>query len=386
MAKTIDELENLPDINLLEDDGITLEGIMEQMITDYQEDYKKNTGGEITLYPANPDRMKLNVMAGQIYQIYEFIEHKFKQNFIRYMTESSLKNWGATLGFSESNEKMAKVMLEFGVYDALDFDVVIPEGTRATAGDDVYFATDVDVILSAGECSVPVNATCTVPGTVGNDYVPEQISTIVDSIPYISYVTNISTSSMGEDEYDLESLREQIYLYPATYSVAGPEDAYISWVKKYDPDIIDVKVVTDENSCVNIYIMLKDGVLPIQAYCDGVEKYLKELRKFPDTDKLSVLPPDVIEYAVYGTYYISSGNKSNEDIIKVSVQEAGDAFVKIQYESLGKDINTDILVEYVRVAGAKRIEISSPGFMRLEKSQIAICTSCELRYGGLEDD
>ena len=70
MANSIEDLEALPDINLLEDEGVTLEGIQEEMISDYQEAYKQYTGEEITLYPANPKRLEMNVIAGQIYPVY----------------------------------------------------------------------------------------------------------------------------------------------------------------------------------------------------------------------------------------------------------------------------------------------------------------------------
>jgi hypothetical protein len=76
------------------------------------------------------------------------------------MDREVLENWGATLGYAETNIKAATCILQFSVNDVLDFDVEIPAGTRATAGDDVYFATDESCILQAGESFVEVSATC----------------------------------------------------------------------------------------------------------------------------------------------------------------------------------------------------------------------------------
>lgn len=94
MANSIEDLEALPPIDMLEDDGITLEGIQEEMIADYQDAYLQYTGEEVTLYPANPKRLELGVIAGQIYRAYEFASYLFNQNFIRYMEDDVLWNWG----------------------------------------------------------------------------------------------------------------------------------------------------------------------------------------------------------------------------------------------------------------------------------------------------
>lgn len=393
MAKGIEDLENLPEITLLEDEGISLEAIQEEMIADYQDAYYEATGEEIVLYPSNSKRLELLVFAGQLFQAYMFGEYMFKQNFLKYMEEDVLKNWGANLGFVESNERASTVTLEFSVNNILDYDVVVPAGTRATAGDNVFFSSEEQVVIKAGTISASVKATCTEKGRLGDGYIVGQINTIADPVPYVSNVRNSTISRGGSDEYSIEELREKIFLYPSTYSVAGPEDAYIYWVKSYSTDIVDVKVVTDESACVNIYIMLSDGQLPGDDYCKAVREYLKGLKKFPDTDKIDVLCPDVVEYELRATYYISVANRANEDVICREVESAGHAFVSNQCERLGVDINTDILVEYIRVAGAKRIDIhlssgdsASLTYKRLSDSQIAICRNLELVYGGLEED
>lgn len=387
MANSIEDLENLPEIDLLDDFGITLDGIQEDMIICYQDKYRELSGKECTLYPANPNRLIINAVAGQIYQAYEFINYAFKQNFIRYMEDETLWNWGATLGFAESSLKSATCTLEFGVNEPLDFDVSVPIGTRVTAGDDVFFASDADCVIKAGKQSIEVSATCTEEGAVGNDYVPGQINIIADPVPNLSHVRNIDLSAGGADELSGDSLREKIFLFPSTYSVAGPEGAYEYFVKKYSEDIIDAKVVTDKDSAtVMIYIMLENGVVPDEAYCQKVEDYLLQEKKHPDTDKISVQAPLVVSYDLKAAYYISTSKRDNEITIRKSVEEAAAAYVKRQSECLGYDINPDIFREYARVAGAKRIVLETPAYTKLEDNQIAICKGINLVYGGLEDD
>ncbi len=386
MANSISDLDSLPEINLLEDLGITLEFLQEEMVDDYQEKYEEITGKETLLYPGNPKRLMLNVIAGEIYQAYEYMSYIFKQNFIKYMEEDVLKNWGATLGFSGSNLKPAVCTLEFAINDVLDFDVHIPAGTVVTAGDDVYFSTDASCVIKAGEASVQVSATCTKEGSVGNKYMPGQLNIMTEPILNVSSVRNIDTSAGGRDDYTLEERRELTYMFPSTYSAAGPEDAYVFFTKNFSNDIISVNVITDDiTATVIIYIMLSEGRVPDADYCQKVLHYLKGLKRFPDTDKIIIRPPEVIYYELSAKYYIGTENRDTESMIMKSVMEAAQDFVSGNYESIGCDINPDVFTGYARVAGAKRLEITSPAFTKINQNQIAICSGTSVTYCGLED-
>ena len=193
--------------------------------------------------------------------------------------------------------------------------------------------------------------------------------------------------SVNQDEYDDETLRENIFMFPSTYSTAGPNAAYEFFVKAYSTDIVSVNVVqNNETAEVDIYIMLADGKIPDEKYCKAVADYIAGLENTPADDKIYVKAPEVIRYKILGKYYISESNRENETIIKESVIEAAQYFVSECHENIGVDIVPDKLIEVARVAGAKRLEITSPVFTQVTETQIAICDSVELVYGGLEDD
>lgn len=387
MANNVDALQNLPEIDFLSDLNISQETIAQEMIEDYQNKYEELTGKEITLYPANSERLKMQIVAGELYQTYEFISYLFSQNFIQYMERNVLENWGATLGYAQTNIKAATCILQFKVNDVLDFDVEIPAGIRATAGDDVYFATNESCVLKAGESSVEVSATCTEEGTIGNDYVVSQINVLADPVLNISGVENCTTSQGGQDEYDDETLRENIFLFPSTYSTAGPNTAYEYFVKSYSTEIISVNIVQNNVTAeVDIYIMLADGKVPDEQYCKAVVDYLVGLECTPADDKIYVKAPEVVRYRITGKYYIAKSNRENETLIKESVLEAASYFVSECYSNIGNDIIPDKLIELTRIAGAKRLELTAPNFTQIADTQIAICDGIELSYGGLEDD
>lgn len=97
MASNFGALLNLPEIDFLSDLNITQETIAGEMLEDYQSKYEELTGKEITLYPAHTERLKMQIVAGEIYQTYEYISYLFSQNFIQYMDREVLENWGLRL-------------------------------------------------------------------------------------------------------------------------------------------------------------------------------------------------------------------------------------------------------------------------------------------------
>lgn len=386
MLNSIEEIQALPDIDIMKDLGISLEGIIEEMIDDYETEYEARTGRSKTLYAGDRDRILITVMAAQLYQAQERAAYLFRRNFLKWMEDEELENWGANFGFKIPDAQPASVELKFYVNDPLEFDVEIPAGTRATAGDNVFFATAGHGILKAGQESVVIQALCSDAGEVGNDYVPGQINVIADPVPYISGVTNQSTSEGGAERMTGEDLMLSILQWMSTYSTAGPAGAYEYWIMSYSSEIIDVSAVNlgDDSATENIYILLTDGKLPSVTFLNQVKQYLEELGNFPDTDKVDLYAPEKIEYALEVTYYISRSRRDNEEEIKSMVEDAIDAYVTYQGSGIGRAVDTTALIEYVRTAGAERVEVKKPSYQKLTASQVASCLSKKVTYGGLE--
>lgn len=168
----ISVLDNLPEISILADEEINLEQMINEMINDYEAKYEELMDEELILYPTDERRILLNIVAGKLFQVLEIMNDRFQQNFIKYMYGEHTKNWAANFGFFETGIEFAKVKLRFELSEIQDFDVFIPAGTRATAGDNIFFATNENTTIEAGQKSIEVDATCTEAGTVGNDVAP----------------------------------------------------------------------------------------------------------------------------------------------------------------------------------------------------------------------
>ena len=190
MATNIQQLYDLPDISVIDD--VDIERMKKEMIADFEAFYKEETGESITLYPADKDRIKLNVVAAKLYQAYQCIEKGFRMNFLRYAYGDYLKHLGGNKKTFKQESRPAVTKLRFSLAEARTQVTAIPRGKRATAGDNIFFETDDYAEIPAGSLYVDAPATCSEPGTVGNGYIPGQINMMADKIPYVASVENVT--------------------------------------------------------------------------------------------------------------------------------------------------------------------------------------------------
>lgn len=385
MANEIQKLYNLPEISFIE--GITYEGILNEMVADFETKYTEETGRKIKLRPGDKEHIHLRVLAGQYYQMYQQLDYAAKMNLLKYSKGDFLKHLGAFKKTFIQEPRAAAVKVRFTLSEVRKDVIYIPEGTRVTAGDGVYFATDDYAEVAAGESYADVTCTCETAGDIGNNYQPGTIEIIVDPVPYVKSVVNVTKSDGGSGEESEESFRERIFLAPSSYSVAGPAYAYEYWVKQYNSAAIeDVKIYEPVEAVVDIRILLQGGALPSETFCSGCLQYLKDNPIIPLTDNNYVLPPDVVGYDLKATYYISRSDINNVKSIQDSIEAAKDTYLNWQRTKIGRDLNPDALIEFVRAAGGKRCVIESPVFTVIPETSVAQEKTVEFVYGGIEDD
>ena len=385
MQNEISKLYNLPDISFVDD--ISYEKILNEMIADYEKKYQEATGRKVTLRPGDKEHIHLRIEAGQYFQMYQILDNAAKMNLLKYSKGNFLRHLGAFKKTFIQEPKPAVVTARFTLSEIRKDVIYIPQGTRITAGDGVYFATDDYAEVKAGDSFVDVDCTCETVGEVGNEYIVGQIETIVDPVPYVSGVSNITKSDGGTGEESEDSFRERIFLAPSSYSVAGPADAYEYWVKQYNSAAIeDVKIYEPTEAVVDIRILLIGGALPSKTFCSGCLEYLRENPIIPLTDNDLVAAPDVVNYNLKAVYYIARSDLNNIKVIQESIEAAKETYLNWQRTKIGRDINPDALTEFVRAAGGKRVVITSPVFTPIPETSIAIEKTVEFVYGGIEDD
>lgn len=371
------KLSDLPDIEFVSADE-------QEILSDIIKLYTEITGR--TLAQGDPVRLFLCVIAAIILMLCNKINYTGKQNLLRYSAGANLDHLGVLVGAERIGAKASVTTIKITLSDVRSVATNIPAGTRATAGDNVFFAIDQDATVIAGQLDVSVAATCTVAGVLGNGYLPGEINKIVDPIPYVAGMVNTTTSEGGSDVESDDSLREAIREAPEGFSVAGPVGEYIKIAKRASSLIVDVSVISPEPGQVLITPLLVGGGIPGKEMLDIVEAACSDRSVRPLTDHVRVAAPEVVNYDLTLTYYIDRANEAKSVAVQSAVAKAVEDYIDWQKSKLGRDINPDELICLIKNAGAKRAVISSPTFRIVAYNHVAIAENVNVTFGGLENE
>jgi len=346
--------------------------------------YEKITGR--TLYPADPERLLVNLQTYASTLLAIAINETAKQNLLSYASGQNLDKLAEFYGVKRLQAQSAKTTLRFYIDAPLSFDVVIPAGTRATPDGNIYFATLQEAKISAGSLFVDVLASCNIAGSIGNGFSIGQINKLVDVLPYVSKVENITTSMYGTDTEDDERFRERIRLSIERFSNAGSRQAYIYHTLSAHQDIENVEVYSPSPGIVKVIFTVKGGNIPNADMINTVSDYLSSEKVRPLTDQVIVSAPTIVYYDINFTYYINKKDEAKSLIIQNAVNQAVNDFVNWTKSKIGRDVLPEELIARVKNAGAYRVDLTAPSKQQLTIEQIAYVNNINAVYGGLVDD
>lgn len=381
----ISAVKNAPDISFI--DGRSIDDVRAEMVADYEKFITEATGQEVNLDRASPHRMELNAAALQIFQAMQYIDRAGKLNLLKYSYSTYLDNLALLKGTTRLPATAASTTLRFTLSALRQGATGIPQGTRVAGPDNVYFFTTEYAEIPAGQMTVDVTAACVDDGAAGNGFEIGELSTIVDPIPYVAKVENVTVTEGGTDVESDADLAERTHLAPSAYSTAGPEAGYEYWVRTYSAAIGDVKITSDQQAgTVDIYFLMEDGSDPGDEMIAGLLDYLKNGDMRPMDDLVNASAPEAVPYAIEFQYWINRTDSARAATIQTAVAAAVEQYVAWQ-RKIGRDINPDELTAAVKMAGAKRLAIKSPVYTPVGKNKVAaLALSPVIEYGGLEDD
>ncbi len=157
-------------------------------------------------------------------------------------------------------------------------------------------------------------------------------------------------------------------------------------------DKIEISVERDRPGHVYIYALMDDGAAPTETIKSDILDACNDDRVRPLTDYVSVHDPEIAEYDIDCTYYISREVQKSLVDIETAVNNAVNEYIAWQYARLGRDINPSKLQKMLMDAGVKRVEINTPIFTPLHDGtdgsapQIARVRSITVTNGGFEDE
>lgn len=370
------KLSDLPDIEFANADEETVKAAV-------LAEYTEITGR--TLATGDPTRLFLLVIAELIIRLLNKMNYTGKQNLLKYATGDNLDELGAFSDTDRIPASAATTTLQITLSAVREQETIVPSGTRVTTASGIYFATDEDVAILAGNTMTTVKATCQTTGVAGNGFLPGEINNIVDPIAYVASITNTTTSAGGADQEEDDAYRERIHESPERFSMAGPTGAYEYWAKSANSAIIDVTVYSPSAGVVEIRPLLTGGTIPEQEVLDTVGAILNNEKVRPLTDQVQVKAPETVSYNISLTYYIDQG--ISESTVQEAVSAAIDSYKLWQSGKIGRDINPSRLIaDVMTVTGVKRVIVTSPTFTKLTNVQVAQAGTVTASLGGSEDE
>ncbi|MFD0710645.1 baseplate J/gp47 family protein [Paenibacillus sp. GCM10027626] len=368
---------DLPPLQLVDTDP---EKIKNEVITVYEAIAKTK------LFPGDPVRLFLYSICDMIIQQRVLINDTALQNLLRYARGPILDHIGAS-SFTPRLQATPALTTQRFHLSALQTTVrTIPAGTRVSPGNDLFFVTSKVAEIPVGVLHIDIPIECLETGIIGNGYLPGQIDILVDPLPYIDHVENITETSGGANTEEDDPYRERIYISPEKFSTAGPDGAYEYWARSAHPGIANVKVWSPSPVEVEVRVLMRDGELPSQEILEAVYEALNARDRRPLTDKVTVLAPNVVNYDINLTYWIDAANATEATQIQAAVQQAVNDYVIWEKTKIGRDVMPSELIRRIMNAGARRVAVSSPTYTVVEDTDVAVADEITVDYGGLEND
>lgn len=343
-------MRELPEPKFIETDQ---QAVLESCIRKYEE----LTGR--TLYPAQAERLIINLIAYREHLVRVGIQEAAKQNLVRYAQAPMLDMLGELVGVTRLSEAAASCAVRFSVKAALPADLSIPAGVKIYSQDGAYrFDTLATVVLKAGEFFVDAAAQCSEGGAAANGILPGGVCQLADPLSDADVsVANVDTTAGGVDAEDDGHLRERIMLAPEAFSVAGSELAYRYHALSASPDIVDVGVLSPAPGEVDLYLLAQNG-LPGEAQLVLVATYVSGEKIRPLTDVVHVYAalrvPARLEAEL--TLYVWA----DEAAVRALVDQAVASWLESGRTKLGVDIVRTQLVALLSVYGVYRVHLVAP--------------------------
>lgn len=296
-----------------------------------------------------------------IVALFNTFNESAKARMIRYAYGEILDAIGEFKGCYRLAPSKATCTIRFSTPTAKNTSITIPKGTKVSDGAKIFQITEA-FSIGAGELHVEAEAESLIGGSEYNGIPAGSISTMIDRVAGVTGCTNTTATTGGDDgepyPYDPDThpdgdngagdnrYRERIILSNSAHSTAGSENGYIYWAKTASSEIVDVRVISEQEAgAIELVVMTKDGT----ASQDIIDKVLavcsaKDVR--PMNDKVTVISPEVIEYDIVIDYTVMDGNqvKALEDLS--GENGACKRFADYTGARLGRDINPDLLHHY----------------------------------------
>lgn len=175
--------------------------------------------------------------------------------------------------------------------------------------------------------------------------------------------------------------RRRLQLKPASWSTAGPRDAYLFHALSAHNGVADAGVYSPYPGTTIVAILgtTPDGT-PTQEVLDAVTARLNDQEVRPLCETVVIQSVQVRAYVAHVTIYTYPGADA---ALKVAEATASlQALVDSLY-TVGRDVPRSAIAAAAHVAGVQRVDVTRPvEDMVCDATQIAKCTWVDVQWGG----
>jgi phage-related baseplate assembly protein len=380
MSATITQL---PPPQFVDDsDGLNPNLVLADMISEFE------AAAGRTLYPAQVERLLINLYAYRESLVRNAIQYAGQQNLLAFAAFPMLDYLGQLLGVTRLSAQGATTTIQFTLAEALGVSYTIPSLTQVGTSDGQFaFATNGDLTISAGTLTGTAAATATTAGSGANGYLAGQIDVLLNPNALIASATNTTVSGGGSAPETDDHLRARIQAAPNQFSVAGPEGAYRYFALSVDPTIADAQVLSPAPGQVSVSILTgpvtqqpasspnPQGIASSELM-NKVATALSADNVRPLTDTVTVSAVNEVDYAIAGTITLFA---DAEPVSTMAAANSAAANFAIALASrIQRDIVPSQIIEALSVPGVYQVTLTSPLYTQLEPGQWANCNAIVL--------
>lgn len=349
--------------------------IVEEMIAQYE------TVTGRTLYPAQVERLIIDLVAYREAMTREAIQDAGKQNLVSFARAPNLDYLGELQGIRRLPGSSARTLLRFTFAAPLAISLLIPAGTRAQdSGGAFTFAVVADTTVPAGAMTAEVWAVSVESGTRANGLTAGQVSVLLDALDVATTVANVSTSYGGSAAEEIDRFRDRVRL-AAERPACGTLAAYRFHAMSTHPDIVDVGTTSDRPGEMRVSALTVDGA-PDSSLLDALRIQLNRDDVRPATDKVVVIPAERVAFRIEAHLTLYSGAAAG-DAQRQAMQRLQDWAVQ-QRRRLGRDQVPSQIVERLQgVQGVYRVDLVQPVLRELSEHQWSDCEDIKVMIVGV---
>jgi phage-related baseplate assembly protein len=371
-----------PPVFVNDADGLDPNLILADMIAEFE------AAAGRTLYPAQVERLLINLYAYRESLVRNAIQYAVEQNLLAFASFPMLDYLGQLLSVNRLASQPALTTLQFTLTGALTVPFTLAAGSLAGTSDGQFaFATSVAITIAAGSSTGSVTAAATAPGAAANGYLAGQVNVLLNPNALIASVINTSATTGGSAPETDDHLRTRIQAAPNQFSVAGPAGAYRFFAIGADPSIVDAQIISPAPGVVDVYILT--GPVTVQpaaspnnagvansALLTKVAAVLSADTVRPLTDTVNVLAVTEVDYQITATVTLYADADPTATMLAATTaatELALELAAKIQ-----RDIVPSQIIAALSVAGVYGVTLAAPVLTTLTAGQWANCTTIAL--------